>query len=962
MGRQNTLLRKPDNELISGKAGDRGDAAASRHAGPAADRHTGTVAGAASGKHVASDKHAAAVSEKHVGTASAAGLSDREAEKKLLEHGPNLLSGKKKISPFKLLISQFTDIMVIILMISTAISAFMGEMTEAVTIIAIVIVNAILGFVQEFRTEKTMEALKSLAAPAAKVIRNGRQVSVPAEQIVPGDLIVLEAGDRVPADAVLMESTNTQADESLLTGESVPVEKYAAASGGRHQAVDRKNTVYMGTSITGGRAKAMVNATGMNTEMGGIAELIQNIEEEQTPLQKRLEKLGKIIVAGCLVICAVVTAAGILRGEDAFNMLLSGISLAVAAVPEGLPALVTISLALGVQRMLKRNALIRKLPAVETLGCAGVVCSDKTGTLTQNKMTVRRIFVDGRLLDVKDEKESGRFFQMNDRTLDPLTDSSLRTVLEIGALCNNAGLTKSSNSKAIAEKTSILVNIKNRLKPGSEKWEFTGDPTEGALLVAAAKAGLTPDTLAGKYYRIDELPFDSDRKCMSVVCVNHKGETLVFTKGAPDMLLKKCTRLHTSGNECLLDQGKRARILQANDSMAGSALRVIAVAYKKLGSREYRRDELESDLIFAGLTGMIDPPRPEAAEAVLKCRMAGIRPVMITGDHKLTAVSIARELDIYRDGEGVLTGEELDGMDEAALEKKAGSVSVYARVSPKHKLMIVRALKKLGSIVAMTGDGVNDAPAVKEADIGVAMGRTGTDVTKEASSMVLLDDNFATIIAAIEEGRVIYNNIRKFIRYMLACNIGEVLTMFLGMMIGLPVPLLPIQILWVNLVTDGLPAVALGFDPPERDVMKRMPREPDESIFSHGLARVILFRGILIGLTTLAVYVTMIYFTADIGLARTGTFVTLVLTQLIHVFECKSETKSLFQMPLLNNVYLVLAVLCSLIMILGVVYIPVLQNIFKTVPLGVNDWLITGGLTLLVPVLSSFFPRVSARR
>jgi Ca2+-transporting ATPase len=443
---------------------------------------------------------------------------------------------------------------------------------------------------------------------------------------------------------------------------------------------------------------------------------------------------------------------------------------------------------------------------------------------------------------------------------------------------------------------------------------------------------------------------------MSVVSVNVKGETFVFTKGAPDMLLKKCTRINAPGGVGLLDRSKRSRILKVNDSMAGNALRVIAAAWKKLDSREYEKNELESDLIFAGLFGMIDPPRPEAAEAVMKCRMAGIRPVMITGDHKLTAVSIARELDIYRDGEEVLTGGELDGMDEPELERKAGNVSVYARVSPKHKLMIVRALKKLGGIVAMTGDGVNDAPAVKEADIGVAMGMTGTDVTKEASSMVLLDDNFATIVAAIEEGRVIYNNIRKFIRYMLACNIGEVLTMFLGMMIGLPVPLLPIQILWVNLVTDGLPAVALGFDPPERDVMKRMPREPGESIFSHGLAGIILFRGILIGLTTLAVYITMICYTADIGLARTGAFVTLVLTQLIHVFECKSESKNIFQIPLLNNVYLVLAVLCSLIMILGVVYIPVLQNIFKTVPLHADDWLIAGGLSLIVPVLSSFFP------
>ncbi len=901
MGRQDALLKKTDNEYKLSKGG---------------------IHGGTAGKHA---------------VAAVDGLSDREAEKKLLEHGPNLLIGKKKISALKLLFSQFTDIMVIILIISTAISAFMGEMTEAVTIIAIVILNAVLGFVQEFRTEKTMEALKNLAAPAAKVIRNGRQISIPAEQIVPGDLVILETGDRIPADAILLESINTQVDESLLTGESLPVEKYAALPGREKKGNERKNRVYMGTSVTGGRAKALVTATGMNTEMGGIAELIQNIDEEQTPLAKRLEKLGKIIAAGCLIICAVVSGAGILRGEDAFSMLLSGISLAVAAVPEGLPALVTISLALGVQRMLRRNALIRKLPAVETLGCAGVVCSDKTGTLTQNKMTVRSIFADGRFYEVKDEKNSGRLFQNNNRAIDPLLDSSLKKALEIGALCNNAGL------------------LNTRLDSGKEKWEFSGDPTEGALLVAAAKAGITPDRLDKMYYRIDELPFDPDRKCMSVVCVNHKGETFVFTKGAPDMLLKRCSRIYYSGSDALLDQGKKARILQVNDTMADNALRVIAVAFKKLSSKEYRREDLESELVFAGLTGMIDPPRPEAAEAVLKCRMAGIRPVMITGDHKLTAVSIARELDIYREGERVLTGEELDGMDEAALVKKAGTVSVYARVSPKHKLMIVRALKKQGSIVAMTGDGVNDAPAVKEADIGVAMGHTGTDVTKESSSMILLDDNFATIIAAIEEGRVIYNNIRKFIRYMLACNIGEVLTMFLGMMAGLPVPLLPIQILWVNLVTDGLPAVALGFDPPEKDVMKRMPREPGESIFSHGLSGVILLRGVLIGLTTLAVYVSLIYFTADVGLARTGAFVTLVLTQLIHVFECKSETKSIFQLPLFNNIYLVLAVLCSLIMILGVVYIPALQNIFKTVPMGFNEWLITGGLSLMVPVVNSFF-------
>lgn len=882
------------------------------------------------------------------------GLSDKEAQKKLLEHGPNILAEKEKVSLVKLLLSQFSDVMVLILLASTAISAFMGEITEAITIIAIVILNAVLGFIQEFRTEKTMDALKSLAAPAAKVLRNGKQVNIPAEHIVPGDVIMLEAGDRVAADATLLESVSLQADESLLTGESVPAEKLAASTGKTLGCGDKKCTVYMGTVITGGRARALVHATGMNTEMGGIADLIQNIEEDQTPLQKRLTSLGKLIVAGCLVICAIVAGTGILRGEDAFSMLLSGISLAVAAVPEGLPALVTISLALGVQRMLKRSALIRRLPAVETLGCAGVVCSDKTGTLTQNKMTVRSLYAGDRLIEVRDDKAGQPFFT-GERSLEPLKDGVLRLTLEIGALCNNASL--------ISEKPKGIESLmKTRLKTAAVKWEFAGDPTEGALLVASARAGLTPDVLESMYFRVDELPFDSDRKCMSVVCDNHNGETYVFTKGAPDVLLKKCSKIYGFGGITALTHEQKTKILRANDRMAGEALRVIAVAYKKLNSRVYRNDELETNLILTGLVGMLDPPREEAAEAVLKCRMAGIKPVMITGDHKLTAVAIAKELDIYRKGEKVLTGTELDNMDESKLEKLVDDVSVYARVSPKHKLMIVRALKKRGHVVAMTGDGVNDAPAVKEADIGVAMGLTGTDVTKEASSMVLLDDNFATIIAAIEEGRVIYNNIRKFIRYMLACNIGEVLTMFLGMLAGLPIPLLPIQILWVNLVTDGLPAVALGFDPPEKDVMKRPPREPGEGIFSKGLAGIILFRGILIGLTTLAVYATMLYYSGDVGVARTGAFVTLVLTQLIHVFECKSETKSIFQMALFNNIYMVFAVLCSLIMILGVVYIPSLQNIFKTVPLGLNDWLVTGGLSFLVPVVASFFPIKAARR
>ena len=878
------------------------------------------------------------------------GLTDKEAKKKLEKHGPNILAERKKISPLKILIQQFTDLMIIILIISTIISGFMGEMTEAATIIAIVVINALLGFIQEFKTEKTMEALKSLAAPNAKVIRNEQQVSIPAEEIVPGDVLVIEAGDRVAADAAILECNSLSVDESLLTGESVPVEKHALIN--TKSAVDpydKKSSVYMGTVVTGGRAKAVVYATGMKTEMGSIADMIQNIEDDETPLQKRLTHLGKYIAIGCLIICAIVSITGVLRGEKLFTMLLSGISLAVAAVPEGLPAIVTISLALGVQRMLKRNALIRKLPAVETLGCASIICSDKTGTLTENKMTVRKIYAAGYQLAVKGNgyNTEGSFLVDNKQT-DPLRVEGIKLALEIGTLCNNSVINRPQSGNSAMGKIKSIFSKQESLK-------ISGDPTEIALTIAAAKAGITENYLSSSYQRIDELPFDSDRKCMSVVCRNSKGEIFVFTKGAPDIIIDKCNRIMSSRGTIKLDGVTRRTITKLNDGMADNALRVMGLAYRKLETGKYSpgAGNIENELVFVGLMGMIDPPRKEAIEAVQKCRLAGIKPVMITGDHKLTATAIARELNIYCDGDEVLTGAELDKMGEAGLAKIAESVSVYARVSPKHKLMIVKVLKKLGHIVAMTGDGVNDAPAVKEADIGVSMGITGTDVTKEASSMVLLDDNFATIVAAVEEGRVIYNNIRKFIRYMLACNLGEVLTMFLGMLMWLPIPLLPIQILWVNLATDGLPAIALGLDPPERDIMMRPPRGANDNIFSHGLFKLIISRGVFIGLSTLGVFVSILYFVNNVELARTGAFMTLVITQLIHVFECKSETRNIFEISLFDNIPLVLAVLCSVVMILGVVYVPALQRIFETTALGINEWLLIIGFSLIVPVLSS---------
>ena len=878
------------------------------------------------------------------------GLTDKEAKYKLQKHGLNILAERKKISPLKILFQQFTDLMVIILMISTVISGFMGEMTEAVTIIAIVLVNAIMGFVQEFKTEKTMEALKSLAAPSAKVIRDEQQVSIPAEEIVPGDILVIEAGDRIAADAAILESSSLHVDESLLTGESVPVEKsFLKNNKALIDPFDKKSSVYMGTVVTGGRAKAVVYATGMKTEMGHIADMIQNIEDDETPLQRRLAHLGKFIAVGCLLICAIVSVTGVIRGEKLFTMLLSGISLAVAAVPEGLPAIVTISLALGVQRMLKRNALIRKLPAVETLGCASIICSDKTGTLTENKMTVRKIYAAGYQLSVTGNGYNleGDFL-VDNRSSDPLKVEGIKLALEIGALCNNSVITRPASENTAMGKIKSIFSKQDTLK-------ISGDPTEIALTIAAAKAGITQSSLNGTYQRIDELPFDSDRKCMSIVCKSNKGEVYVFTKGAPDMIIDKCNRIMSARGIIKLDELTKRSITRINDGMANNALRVMGLAFRKLETGTYNPNtkNVENDLIFVGLMGMIDPPRKEAIEAVQKCKLAGIKPVMITGDHKLTATAIARELNIFCEGDNVLTGAELDRMSDSQLEDLAPSVSVYARVSPKHKLMIVKVLKKLGHIVAMTGDGVNDAPAVKEADIGVSMGITGTDVTKEASSMVLLDDNFATIVAAVEEGRVIYNNIRKFIRYMLACNLGEVLTMFLGMVMWLPIPLLPIQILWVNLVTDGLPAIALGLDPAENDIMMRKPRGAKDHIFSHGLLKLIVARGIFIGLSTLGVFVSIMYFVENVELARTGAFMTLVMTQLIHVFECKSETKNIFEIPIFNNIPLILAVLCSLVMILGVVYIPVFQTIFETVPLGFNEWLLILGFTLMGPVLSS---------
>lgn len=882
------------------------------------------------------------------------GITEKEAKQRIKKYGHNVITDRKKISVSKILANQFKDFMTLILLASTLVSVFMGQTTEAVTIIVIVILNAVLGFIQEYRTEKTMEALKKLASPSANVIRDGSPVTIPAEQIVPGDLIILESGDRVPADAILIEANNMKTDESLLTGESLPVEKKATNNKlyNKKKVLAGDEYIYMGTVILSGRGRAIVDRTAMDTEMGQIAGMIQDIDSEETPLQKRLAQLGKYIVYGCIIVCAVVSITGILRGESLYTMLLAGISLAVAAVPEGLPATVTIALAIGVQKMIKRKALIRKLPAVETLGCATVICSDKTGTLTENKMTVTRVFSGGNMYKVTGSgiAAEGEFIH-NGKKVNPLTSDSLRIALEIAAVCNNAEIRKIEDDK----KNGTFHKIKSIFK-SKARWVIGGDPTEASLLAAALKSGLNRQILKHKYHRFDEIPFDSDRKCMSVMCYKNKNEPYVFTKGAPDEIVKRCNRIYTSKGVTALTFQKKRKLIRINDKMACNALRNIAVAYRRIDSHNANVNNIENNLVFAGLIGMIDPPRKEVLDSVIRCKTAGIRPVMVTGDHKNTAEAIAKELCIYNSkNDEILTGSELDRIKDRELIEKIERVKVYARVSPRHKLRIVRLLKKTGHVVAMTGDGVNDAPAVKEADIGVSMGIMGTDVTKEASSMILLNDNFTTIVAAVEEGRTIYNNIRKFIRYLLACNIGEVLTMFIGMLTGLPIPLLPIQILWVNLVTDGLPAVALGLEPSERDIMLQSPRNTSESIFSQGLTGLIIFRGIFLGLSTLAVFISILHFTGNVVRARTAAFATLVLTQLIHVFECKSEKKSIFEIPLFNNMALILAVLCSTVMIISVIYIPSFQVVFKTIKLLPNDWMTILGFSFLGPVLASMF-------
>ncbi|WP_459349039.1 calcium-translocating P-type ATPase, PMCA-type [Clostridium estertheticum] len=836
---------------------------------------------------------------------SSKGLTNADAESRLKKYGFNKLESKKKISALQIFISQFNDFITWILIVATVLSGLMGEKADAITIFIIVIMNGILGFIQEFKTEKSLEALSKLAAPTAKVVRNGGISVIDAIYLVPGDLVILESGDRIPADCILNECNNIMLDESLLTGESAGVSKSASS---------KENTIYMGTIILTGKAKAKVIATGMSTEMGKIADMLHSIDNERSPLKERLAHLGKILVILCIIICFVVTFMGIWRGQDKYEMFLLGVSLAVAAIPEGLTAIVTVALALGVSRMLKRNALVRKLPAVETLGCTSVICTDKTGTLTENNMTVKAFYFDGQIYNVDNDKIPFNLMMKKAYTY-----------------CNDCNYDFSER------------NI--------EKCLF-GDPTETALIKGFFNNSKDLQEFLNKARRVYEIAFNSTRKIMSVI-VKEDGREVCYVKGAPERVIEKCNYILIDGLIQPMLPVYKNKLMRSVEAMSNKALRCMACAYKVTGI--VHNDDLESNLIFIGVAGIIDPPRKEVKDAVIKCKIAGIRPIMITGDHKNTAYAIGKDLEICKSPEEVITGDELDKLSDKELDKNIDNLKIFARVSPKHKLRIVKAFKHKNYIVAMTGDGVNDAPAIKEADIGIAMGISGTDVTKEASSMILLDDNFATIVSAVEEGRVIYNNIRKFIRYLLSCNLGEVLTMFLASLFYLENPLLPIQILFVNLVTDGLPAIALGVDPADTDIMLEKPRGKNESVFSRGLTEKIIIRGCLIGVCTILSFIGGKYYGMSIEACRTLALGTLVLSQLIHVFECRSEKHSLFEINPFTNMYLLGAVSISVIMLLSIVYIPFLQSVFHTIPLNLGQWLIVLFFSGIISFINSLY-------
>ncbi|GIN57566.1 calcium-translocating P-type ATPase, SERCA-type [Lederbergia ruris] len=863
--------------------------------------------------------------EASLNTSIEQGLTNKAVETKRKKFGWNELSEGEKQSAILLFFSQFKDFMVLVLLGATLISGILGEYIDAITIMAIVFLNGILGFVQERRAEKSLEALKNLSAPQVSVLREGQWVKINSRDVVPGDILRFSSGDRIGADLRLLQANNLQIEESALTGESIPSTKHTDVIQDTNPNLgDLNNMAFKGTLVTSGNGMGIVTATGMKTAMGEIAHMIQTATVMTTPLQRRLQQLGKILITVALALTLLVVVVGIIHGHDVFTMFLAGVSLAVAAIPEGLPAIVTVALSLGVQRMIRKKAIVRKLPAVETLGCASVICSDKTGTMTQNKMTVTRIWSGGKTYQL--EGEDHEHFYYNEQKINPGNEKAIKQLLTFGVLCNHAELMMKDGK--------VIVD---------------GDPTEGALLMSAVKANIHRDSLLKQFTIQKEYPFDSARKMMSVIVKDENGKQFVITKGAPDVLADKCESILWEQKKRMLS-GEIGEEIQATvQRLAEQALRTIAIAFKPFHGNVYPQDEqeIEKDLTFIGLQGMIDPPRPEVKAAVAECKQAGIKTIMITGDHQATACAIAEQLGILGKNDLVMDGQKLNQLTVEELEKVVENVAVFARVTPEHKLKIVKALQSNGHIVAMTGDGINDAPAIKSADIGIAMGITGTDVAKEASSLILMDDNFATIKSAIHEGRNIYENIRKFIRYLLASNVGEILVMLFAMLMSMPLPLVPIQILWVNLVTDGLPAMALGLDQPEDDVMKRKPRPVNEGVFARRLGWKIISRGFLIGISTLLAFM-FIYQRdpANLAYAQTVAFATLIMAQLIHVFDCRSEV-SVFTRNPFENKYLVLSVLFSFALTICVIYIPALQPIFHTVPIIGMDWLLIAVMSAL---------------
>ena len=844
------------------------------------------------------------------------GLSSEQVEEKRSVYGTNEIVSKNKKSIAKMILEQFQDFMIIVLIIAAIISGVLGQMngegfTDSIIILVIVILNAVIGVIQELKAQKSLESLKNLSAPHSKVIRDGKLQDLESKYLVPGDIVVLETGDYVPADLRLIEAVNLKTQEAALTGESLPVEKTTEKIDKEDIGIgDRLNQAFSSSLVTYGRGKGIVVSIGMQTEVGKIATMLDSVDDSETPLSRRLEALGKTLGIAALVICLVIFAVGsFVHGREIFEMFMTAVSLAVAAIPEGLPAISTIVLSIGVQRMVKRNAIIRTLPSVETLGSATVICSDKTGTLTQNKMTVEKIFYNNEIFGVEEKRYN--------------VDDHLRLLMNSMILCNDTKVTKDG-----------------------EEFKLAGDPTETALVDLGIKLNMLKTTMDDENPRVEEIPFDSERKLMSTVNNTNQG-LFVYTKGGVDEILSKCSKIYLDNQEMTLSAENINYIKQVNEEMAKGALRVLAMAYKRV-DKVPTRDEmnnLESELVYIGMVGMIDPARPEAKEAVEKCKTAGIKPVMITGDHKVTAMAIAKDIGILENESEAITGSELEKMPQEELEKNVKNYSVYARVSPEHKVRIVKAWQSQGEVVAMTGDGVNDAPALKTADIGAAMGIVGTDVAKEAADVVLTDDNFATIVSAVEEGRRIYDNILKAVQYLLSSNIGEIIVLFVATMFGwLAEPLLPIHILWINLVTDSLPALALSVDPAEKDIMKRKARK-DKNIFSKGMTFRVIYQGIMVGVLTLLAFCIGCRFdfaslaNPEVAMtAQTMAFAVLAMSELVHAFNVRSNRESIFKLKFKTNMVLVLATLVSLLLMVVVLGVPVLQGMFEVTELSITNW------------------------